>query len=282
MPEVVTIARALSYASARLSAAGVDDPRASAEVLLAHALAQSRTALKTWPERALAPDQVAAFSALLERRLHGEPVAYITGTREFWSMDLRVTAATLIPRPETECLVETALRRIPLDAAWHLADLGTGSGAIALALARERPASHIVAVDSSGDALAVARDNARRLGVANIEFRAGHWLEPLDGERYDMIVSNPPYLADADPHLVQGDLRFEPRAALSCGGDGLAALRAIVHAAPRYLGAGGWLLVEHGIGQHTAVARLFLTEEFRDVEHFTDYAGIARGVAGHR
>lgn len=282
MRDAIAIARALANATERLGAGGIDDPRASAEILLAHALKQSRTALKTWPENALTPEQVQTFERLIKLREAGEPVAYLTGTREFWSLELRVTRATLIPRPETECLVEAALKRIPPGATWHIADLGTGSGAIALALARERPACRLVAVDISTEALSVARDNARALNIANVEFCAGRWLEPLAGRRFDMIVSNPPYLADSDAHLERGDLRFEPRSALSCGVDGLAALREIAGLAPRHLSPSGWLLVEHGIGQHEDVATFFQKEGFRDVEHYQDLAGIARGVVGQR
>lgn len=224
--------------------------------LLAHAAGRSQTWLYAHA-RDPAPDGVAArFEALVARRAAGEPVAYLTGTRGFWGLDLAVTPATLIPRPETELLVELALARLPAGDA-HVADLGTGSGAIALAIARERPHAAVLATDASVDALAVARENAQALGLPHVRFAHGDWYAPLAGTRFDVIASNPPYIEDADPHLAHGDLRFEPASALSSGADGLDAIRILAAGALAHLAPGGWLLIEHGLAQGAAVRALF-------------------------
>src|SRR5690606_29533287 len=207
----------------------------------------------------------ARFEALVARRAAGEPVAYLVGTRGFWRLELAVTPDTLVPRPETELLVELALARIDPRAAARVADLGTGSGAIALAIAGERPRARVVATDASAAALEVARANAAALGLGNVEFRHGDWWAPLAGERFALVASNPPYIADGDAHLAQGDLRFEPRAALASGADGLDAIRAIVAGAPAHLRDGGWLLVEHGWEQGAAVRALFEAAGFDEV-----------------
>ncbi|WP_425608254.1 peptide chain release factor N(5)-glutamine methyltransferase [Thermomonas flagellata] len=233
--------------------------------LLAHALGQSASWLYAHADAIVAAPVAAAYRTLLARRQAGEPVAYLTGRQGFWSLDLEVGPATLIPRPETERLVELALQRLPADAPLALADLGTGSGAIALALACERPRARIVATDASGEALAVARRNAQRLGLGRVEFRQGDWLAPLAGERFDLIASNPPYIERGDPHLAQGDLRFEPPAALASGADGLDALRAIVREAGRHLQPRGWLLLEHGWRQGAAVRALLQAAGFAEV-----------------
>ena len=233
--------------------------RADAEALLLHVLGQSRSWLFAHADDALDTDVRTAFEALVARRAAGEPVAYLTGRRGFWTLELEVTPATLIPRPETELLVELALERLPRDMACRVADLGTGSGAIALALASERPQAQVVATDASVDALAVARRNAQRLGIRNVRFVQGDWLAPLVGERFVLVVSNPPYIEAADPHLAQGDLRYEPAAALASGADGLDAIRRIVADACAHLEPGGWLLFEHGWNQGDA-ARALLRE----------------------
>lgn len=263
-----TVARLLADAAARLPG---DEARAEAERLLAHALGVSSTWLYSHGEDV--PDSVRAadFERLLLRRLAGEPVAYLLGERGFWRFDLQVTPATLIPRPETERLVELALERLPAGRALRIADLGTGTGAIALALAHERPQAQVVAVDVSEPALAVARANAGLLGLARVEFRHGDWLAPLAGERFDLIASNPPYIADDDAHLQQGDLRFEPRSALASGHDGLDAIRVIVADAPDHLAPGGWLLIEHGWEQGGAVRELMLAAGLQQVETATDW-----------
>ena len=230
--------------------------RADAEALLLHVLGQSRSWLFAHADDALDTDVRTAFEALVARRAAGEPVAYLTGRRGFWTLELEVTPATLIPRPETELLVELALERLPRDMACRVADLGTGSGAIALALASERPRAQVIATDASADALAVACRNAQRLGIGNVRFVQGDWLAPLTGERFALVVSNPPYIEAADPHLTQGDLRYEPAAALASGADGLDAIRRIVARAPAHLESGGWLLFEHGWNQGDAARAL--------------------------
>ncbi|MDR7192134.1 peptide chain release factor N(5)-glutamine methyltransferase [Luteimonas terrae] len=224
--------------------------------LLAHAAGRSQSWLYAHA-RDPAPDGVPErFEALVARRAAGEPVAYLTGVRGFWDFDLAVTPATLIPRPETELLVELALARLPAADA-RVVDLGTGSGAIALAIARERPDAAVLATDASVDALAVARANAQALELTQVRFAHGDWYAPLAGARFDVIASNPPYIEDADPHLARGDLRFEPTSALSSGADGLDAIRSIAAGALAHLAPRGWLLVEHGLAQGAAVRALF-------------------------
>jgi release factor glutamine methyltransferase len=224
-----------------------------AELLLAHVLQRPRAWLFAHADDPIPEDAARLFTALVDRREAGEPVAYLIGRRGFWRFDLRVTPATLIPRPETERLVELALERIPQGADVAVADLGTGSGAIALALASERPRARVVATDASAEALAVAEGNAVELGLRNVEFRRGDWLAPLRGERFALIASNPPYIADDDAHLEQGDLRHEPRTALASGQDGLDAIRVIADAGLAHMEPGGWLLLEHGWEQGAAV-----------------------------
>lgn len=259
-----------------------DTARLDAEVLLALVLNQSRAYLHTWPERELADTHLIEFLELIERRRAGEPLAYITGWREFWSLELRVTNATLIPRPETEQLVQLALQRIPEDAAWKIADLGTGSGAIAIALAHERPRCTLVATDISPAALEVASVNAQRLRIPNIEFclgaTTGDWQEPLRGERFDLIVSNPPYVSCLHPHLEKDILRFEPRLALEAGADGLRDLRAIATQVRRHLVEEGWLLLEHGFDQGAAMLRLIKGLGYQDVEDHHDIAAQPRVI----
>ncbi len=220
-----------------------------------------------------------SFAALAERRGRGEPMAYILGEREFHGLELRVTPAVLIPRPETELLVELALARMRADAALRVLDLGTGSGAIAVALAKARPQAQLTAVDVDYDALGVARENARRHG-ARVRFLCGDWLGPLAVETFDLIVSNPPYVAAADPHLAAGDLRFEPRRALAGGADGLDCIRSIVAKARRHLRAGAWLLFEHGYDQAESCRALLQEHGYADVQTWPDLAGIPRVSGG--
>ncbi len=271
-PTPLTVAEALQGAVNALAASS-PTARLDAEVLLAHVCGLTRTALVARHAETLTPAQAERFEALVARRAAGEPVAYLTGRREFWSLELCVTPATLIPRPETELLVERALARIPPHATWRLADLGTGSGAVALALARERPSAHLVATDLSAEALAVARCNVERLGITNIVLRQGDWLEALADEPFDAIVSNPPYVASGDSRLRTGDLRFEPRDALAGGPDGLDAIRRIACHARRHLVPGGWLLIEHGADQRKAVERLFHQYGYADIACYRDLAG---------
>lgn len=244
--------------------------RHEAEQLLAHALGRDRAWLFAHAIDELEAGQVAAFEALLARRIAGEPVAYLTGRRSFWTLELEVNADTLIPRPETELLVELALARLPDAEKINVADLGTGSGAIALSLAQERPRAWVIATDASAGALAVAKRNALAHGIGNVEFRQGSWFAPLSGERFDLIASNPPYIAVDDPHLQQGDLRFEPATALSSGSDGLEDIRDIVAHAGEHLVAGGWLLLEHGLEQGAAIRGLLEIAEFVEVETAQD------------
>ncbi|MFQ2002152.1 peptide chain release factor N(5)-glutamine methyltransferase [Aeromonas veronii] len=261
-----------------------ESPRADADVLLCHLLDCRRSYLMTWPERELDAAQQATLQGWLARRLNGEPIAHLVGEREFWSLPLKVSPATLIPRPDTEVLVEQALTRIPQGPCAVL-DLGTGTGAIALALKSERPEIEVWAVDRMADAAALARENSAALGLP-IEVRDGSWFEPL-GEpdrdntpRFAVIVSNPPYIDGADPHLEQGDVRFEPRSALVADDAGLADIRHIVAHAPAYLLPDGWLLLEHGWDQGEAVRQLLRDGGYREVATVRDYGDNDRVTLG--
>jgi release factor glutamine methyltransferase len=265
-----------------LQAAAARIERGDAELLLLHVLGRDRAWLFAHGREPLAAATVAAFEALLARRQAGEPVAYLTGRRGFWTLDLAVSPATLIPRAETETLVELALQRLDDQPGRRAADLGTGSGAIALALASERQQAQLVATDVSAAALAVARANAARHHLGNVSFRQGSWLQPLAGERFELIVSNPPYIAVADPHLQQGDLRHEPASALASGGDGLDAIREIVAGAPAHLLPGGWLLLEHGWEQGAAVAELLHAHGYVEVATHQDLEQRDRVTLGRR
>jgi release factor glutamine methyltransferase len=277
-----TVRDLLAESAAGLAARAGDGARAEAEILVAHGLGCDRTALWARPEAPVSPATATACRGLVQRRAAGEPVAYLTGRRGFWTLDLEVTPAVLIPRPETELLVEQALAAFAADARVRLADLGTGSGAIALAVAAERPGWQILATDASPDALAVARRNAARLGLATVAFRLGDWAGALGpDERFEVVVSNPPYVAEADPHLGEGDLPWEPRAALVAGPDGLDAIRRLVPAAVPHLAAGGWLLLEHGADQGEAVRTVLAGAGLRDVHTVPDLTGLDR-VSGGR
>ncbi|HXY97594.1 MAG TPA: peptide chain release factor N(5)-glutamine methyltransferase [Steroidobacteraceae bacterium] len=259
------------------AAAGLD-----AELLLAHVLAVPRARLKSHPQAPVEPAAAERFLALLGRRAAGEPLAYLTGRREFWSLDLAVTPDVLIPRPETELLVERALA-VGSAEPLRVADLGTGSGAVALALARERPRWRIVATDVSAPALAVARANAAALGLSQIEFLSGSWFEPLGEARFDLIVSNPPYVAADDPALSGPALAFEPALALTPpGGDALASLRVLARGAPARLTHGGWLLLEHGATQGREVRAELVAAGFTHVRSHRDLAGHERMTEGQR
>lgn len=265
--------------AARLAAAlALDAASARLEVqyLLQHVLGKPRAWLLAHSEASLEPEQQGAYTAALERRLQGEPLAYILGEREFYGLKFRVTPATLIPRPETELLVELALQRMPEGQPLRVLDLGTGSGAIALSIAHHRPMAEVVAVDASAAALAVARENAVRLGIRNVNFMQGEWYAPLGAQRFDLIVSNPPYVAENDPHLKQGDLRFEPPSALASGADGLNDIRRIVADAGAHLERGGWLLLEHGYDQADAVRALLRSAGLAEEFSACDLAGIER------
>lgn len=258
-----------------------DGARREGEILLGHCLQKPRTWLYAWPEADVAPASEAQFAELLSERARGVPVAYLTGRREFWSLELAVNEHTLIPRPETETLVQWALD-LDLPDQSTVLDLGTGSGAIALALARERPSWRITAVDTSREALAVARENGRRVGLDSVRFLQSDWFGALTNERFDLIVSNPPYVAEGDPHLAVGDLRFEPASALVAAQSGLADLARIVAGAIRHLGQGGWLLLEHGSEQGEPVRQMLEEARFARVATRSDLAGLDRVSGGCR
>lgn len=261
-----------------------ESPRADADALLCHLLDCRRGYLMTWPERELDAAQQATLMGWLERRLAGEPIAHLIGEREFWSLPLKVSPATLIPRPDTEVLVEQALARLPAGPC-ALLDLGTGTGAIALALKSERPDLDVWAVDRMPEAAALARANSAALGLPII-VRDGSWFEPLvdpllsKAPRFAMIVSNPPYIDGADPHLDEGDVRFEPRSALVADEQGLADIRLIVAGAPAHLLPGGWLLLEHGFEQGPAVRQLLAESGFSGVRTLVDLNALPRVTLG--
>lgn len=257
--------------------------RREAELLLVSVLDKDRTWLRTWPDTILSPDQRQAFETLINRREKGEPVAYILGQRDFWTLALTVTTDTLIPRPETELLVEQALVRIPEHASWTILDLGTGSGAIALAIAKERPYCTLIASDRSLAALQIARQNAHINEVANVHFLLSDWLEGfIHSFQAHMILSNPPYIKVHDPHLSAGDLRFEPPGALTAGSEGLDDLQHILITARAHLKPGGWMLLEHGYEQQAALAGLFAKQGYQSVSCYRDYADQPRLSLGRR
>lgn len=259
-------------------AAQIDSPTAQldAELLLAFVLEKPRSYLYTWPDKTVTEAQVAAFMTLLERRQRGEPVAYLLGRQGFWTLDLQVAKHTLIPRADTELLVESALQLADASSTLKVLDLGTGTGALALALASERPLWAVTGVDRIESAVALAQNNQRQLQLANVEFLSSQWFSALTAQRYDLIVSNPPYIADNDPHLQQGDVRFEPLSALVSGPDGLDDIRLIIAQAPSYLTANGWLLLEHGFDQASAVRELLQQAGFIDVSSQRDLSGHQR------
>jgi release factor glutamine methyltransferase len=292
------ISALLTQDKVRLEAAlGLDaaTSRIEVQMLLQSVLKAPRSYLLAHPEQILDAQQQTTYDTLLLRRLQGEPVAYLLGEREFFGLNFKVTPATLIPRSDTELLVELALSRIPQTppslplsreeqgagrSAFRVLDLGTGSGAIALSIAHARPDVAMTAVDASEDALEVARENARRLGVANIRFLRSDWFSALDGQRFDLIVSNPPYIASGDVHLTQGDVRFEPLSALASGADGLDDIRSIVGKAAAYLESGAWLLLEHGYDQASQVREIFQHHGYGEIFSAKDIAEINRVSGG--
>lgn len=253
---------------------GGESPAVDADVLLCHVLAKPRSFLLAWPEYEPTPTESERLTALVARRQIGEPVAYLTGEREFWSLALEVSPATLIPRPDTEIIIEAALARLPARPA-TLVDLGTGTGAIALALKTERQADTVLAVEYNPDAAALARRNATRLAL-DVEVRQGSWFEPLTGLRFDMILSNPPYIDAADPHLKSGDVRFEPASALVAEQQGMADLHYLIGQSRKHLEPGGWLLLEHGWQQGALVRNDFLAQGYQQIETLRDYGGQER------
>lgn len=298
---------------------GIDkqDARIEVHFLLQHALQANRAWLIAHADDTLTPEQYATFEILLQRRLNGEPIAHILGAREFFGLNLKVTPDTLIPRPDTETLVEAALDKISqseinphtsfprkresseiekMDSRlrgsdelsgntettkpFQVLDLGTGTGAIALAIAKQCPQAIVTAVDFSEGALGVARENAKNLAISNVTFIPSNWFSALNNQRFDMIVSNPPYIAENDPHLTQGDVRFEPKSALTSGADGLDDIRHIITHAPQHLRPNGWLMLEHGYDQAQAVAKLLAQAQFSQIGHLLDLAGIERVTFG--
>ena len=272
---VVTVARALVRARNALKATSAT-PRLDADILLANVLGWSRTRLFAHSDASLDSGSALRFEALVQRRCGGEPIAYLTGRREFWSLDLAITPDTLIPRPETEHLVEAVLGVVPADETATIADIGTGTGAVALALARERPRAFVVGTDRSRAAVAVARANAIRLGTGNVSFAVSDACAALAPHRWSVIVSNPPYVAESDPHLATGDVRFEPREALVAGPMGLNMLETLAQQAPARLARGGWLAMEHGREQGPAVRELLSRAGLGAVETIQDLAGNER------
>lgn len=265
----------LQQATSRI---GSDSPRLDAELLLSHVTGLGRTSFRAWPERELPAAQAAEFEALVGERATGKPVAYLLGHQEFWSLPLSVSPSTLIPRPDTECLVEAALA-LPLPADARVLDLGTGTGALALALVSERPTWQVSACDCVDEAVELARHNARELGLP-VRVMQSSWFAGLSAGTFELIVSNPPYIANDDHHLDQGDVRFEPSSALVSGADGLDDLRLIVEQAPAWLEPNGWLLVEHGFDQAGAVRSLFVSRGFVAVESRRDYGNRDRMTLG--
>ncbi|MFS7161183.1 peptide chain release factor N(5)-glutamine methyltransferase [Serratia proteamaculans] len=267
----------LKAAVARLTQS--ESARRDAEILLGFVTGRARTFLRAFGETLLTPQQQEQLERLLARRERGEPVAYLIGEREFWSLPLSVSPATLIPRPDTECLVELALERLP-SSSCHILDLGTGTGAIALALASERPDCKVIGVDLQPEAVALAKHNAQKLKIGNAQFLQGSWFAPLAGQTFALIASNPPYIDAADPHLGQGDVRFEPSSALVAQQHGLADLSAIVQQAPHYLESQGWLLLEHGWQQGESVRALLQAAGFISIATRRDYGDNDRVTFG--
>jgi len=258
-----------------------DTPRLDAEILLCHVLQKNRSYLYTWPQKQLTDDQYEQFQILLSQRIKSEPIAYLIGYKEFWSLNLQVTKDTLIPRPDTELLIEQALARLSPDSSDRIIDLGTGTGAIALAIAKERPHCHIIATDKSLAALQVAQNNAQQLEIYNLEFIVSDWFSSkLEPAR--LIVSNPPYISINDPHLTQGDVQHEPRSSLVSGIDGLTDIRKIILQSHNYLLNQGWLLLEHGYNQAEQVYNLLIENAYQSITSYNDLAGQPRVTAGQK
>jgi release factor glutamine methyltransferase len=251
-----------------------------ARILLGHVLSKDRAWIAAHRDAAVDVIQLRTFESLSRRRRDGEPVAYLTGRREFYSLDLEVTSDVLIPRPETELLVELALTRIASDSRVRILDLGTGCGAVALAIARERPRATVIGVDVSPAAIAIARSNTEKLGIPNARFVESNWYDAVDHESFDAIVANPPYIAADDPHLIEGDLRFEPRDALTPGGDGLDAIRALIAGVRSHVSHGGWFFTEHGYDQADAVQTMLGAEGLSEVQTRRDLSGMPRVTFG--
>ena len=266
----------LSQAAARFNQS--DSPKRDAEILLSFVTGRARTYLLAFGETQLTAEQLAALESLAARREQGEPIAYLVGEREFWSLPLSVSSATLIPRPDTECLVEQALAHLPATPC-RILDLGTGTGAIALALASERPDCAVMGVDIKADAVALARHNASKLAITNVNFQQSSWFDSVNG-RFTLIVRNPPYIDANDPHLNEGDVRYEPHSALVAEAEGIADLAEIIRQSPAYLEVGGWLMLEHGWQQATAVQQLLSNSGVSAVMTYKDYGNNDRVTLG--
>ncbi|MGA7978653.1 MAG: peptide chain release factor N(5)-glutamine methyltransferase [Chromatiaceae bacterium] len=276
-----SIGTTLCKAADRLAHLPDAAPRLEAELLLAQATGLSRTRLLTWPDRALEPATLGAYWTLVDRRRNGEPIAYIRGYQDFWSLQLRVTPDTLIPRPETELLVALVLARLPAARPLKVADAGSGSGAIAAAIAHERPNWWLIATEHGAAAALIAQDNLRRFAPGNAPVVRGDWLEAIAPGSLDAVISNPPYIAEADPHLTQGDLRFEPRSALVGGPDGLGTIRRLAAEATTRLHPGGLVVLEHGYDQGPAVRGILAAAGYVDIETHRDLAGHERATLAH-
>jgi release factor glutamine methyltransferase len=278
MPTIKTL---LAHAANSLTSHS-DSPLLDAEVLLGYVLNKPRTYLRAWFDNTLTDQQISAFEALIKQRLQGNPIAYLTGTREFWSRDFTVTRDVLIPRPDTELLIELSLELIPKNYALNLIDLGTGSGIIAVTLAAERPNAQVTAVDASLAALAVARHNARQYQLTNIEFYQSDWFANVPKLLFDLVISNPPYIDSDDEHLQQGDVRFEPKTALIAEDQGLSDIQIIADKARGYLKPAGHLLIEHGYNQAPQVQAIFNALAYDKVQSYLDLSGQPRVTYGRK
>ncbi len=259
-----------------------DSARLDAEILFCDVMQFDRSRIYSHPEQIVPEDKSALFQSLLEQRQLGHPIAHLTGKKEFWSLELAINEDTLIPRPETELLVETALQIIPEDAVFNIMDLGTGSGAIAIAIASERPDCKIVATDINTNALAIAAKNAETHQIENIQFFISDWYQNIPLQAFDLIVSNPPYIKQEDEHLSQGDVRFEPELALVSGADGMQAINIVLENAKRYLASDAYLLIEHGYDQKPLVQEAFLKHDFKRIKTFQDLSGQDRITLGYK
>lgn len=278
---MTNVKQALTYGNTSLTQTS-PSPRIDAEILLAFLLKTTRTSLYTHPEWQVTPTQWQEYQNLIQQRVEGHPIAYLIGTREFWSLPFQVSTDTLIPRPETELLIELTLTLLSKTSKAKILDLGTGSGAVALALAKEQPTWEIQAVDISEAALTIARNNAAALNLPQVQFSQSNWLSEIKPQCFDAIITNPPYIAENDPHLEEGDVRFEPRQALSSGPEGLDAITEIICSGINYLQPNGFLLIEHGFCQKNAIANLFRQAGYSNIKHWSDWQGHDRVSGGFR